>query len=85
MRSNRKNTTSSLLNSLAAEGPDLRACLLPVLCCYPRCMTDDQRFEHFIELCKRIFERMEREGSWPWPWPTEGTEKEPENEEETIY
>lgn len=30
-------------------------------------MTDEQRFEQFIELCKRIFERMEREGSWPWP------------------
>ena len=33
-------------------------------------MTEDQRFEQFIELCKRIYERMEREGSWPWP---EGT------------
>ena len=30
-------------------------------------MTDEQRFEQFIELCKRIYERMEREGSWPWP------------------
>lgn len=30
-------------------------------------MTDEQRFEQFIELCKRIHERMEREGSWPWP------------------
>ena len=30
-------------------------------------MTEEQRFEQFIELCKRIFERMEREGSWPWP------------------
>jgi len=30
-------------------------------------MNTDQRFEDFIELCKRIFERMEREGSWPWP------------------
>lgn len=29
-------------------------------------MTEEQRFEQFIELCKRIFERMEREGSWPW-------------------
>ena len=33
-------------------------------------MTEDQRFEQFIELCKRIYERMESEGSWPWP---EGT------------
>jgi hypothetical protein len=30
-------------------------------------MTEEQRFEQFIELCKRIFERMEREGAWPWP------------------
>jgi len=30
-------------------------------------MTEEQRFEHFIELCKRIYARMEREGSWPWP------------------
>ena len=29
-------------------------------------MTDEQRFEQFIELCKRIFERMEHDGSWPW-------------------
>jgi hypothetical protein len=33
---------------------------------YSWSMTDEQRFEQFIELCKRIFERMEREGSWPW-------------------
>lgn len=33
-------------------------------------MTEEQRFEQFIELCKWIYERMEREGSWPWP---EGT------------
>lgn len=33
-------------------------------------MTEEQRFEQFIELCKRIYERMEREGSWRWP---EGT------------
>jgi len=30
-------------------------------------MTEEQRFEQFIELCKQIYERMEREGSWPWP------------------
>ncbi len=33
-------------------------------------MTEEQRFEQFLELCKRIYDRMEREGSWPWP---EGT------------
>ena len=40
-------------------------------------MTDEQRFEQFIELCKRIFERMEREGSWPWP--EDEIEKPPES------
>lgn len=30
-------------------------------------MSEDPRFEQFIELCKRAFERMERDGSWPWP------------------
>ena len=33
-------------------------------------MTEEERFEQFIEQCKRIYERIEREGSWPW---TEGT------------
>ena len=37
------------------------------MCQYSGRMTEEQRFEQFIELCKRIFERMEREGSWPWP------------------
>ena len=30
-------------------------------------MTDEQRFEQFIALCKRVFERLERDGTWPWP------------------
>ena len=30
-------------------------------------MTEEERFEQFLELCKRMFERMEREGAWPWP------------------
>ena len=47
---------------------------------YSWLMTDEQRFEQFIELCKRIFERMERDGSWPWPddeieKPPEGGDK----------
>jgi len=29
-------------------------------------LTDEQKFEQFVELCKRIFERMEREDSFPW-------------------
>ena len=30
-------------------------------------MTDDKRLTQYLELCKRIYERMERDGSWPWP------------------
>ena len=29
-------------------------------------MKDEQSFERYLELCKQVFERMEREGSWPW-------------------
>ena len=29
-------------------------------------MEHDQQLDQFIELCKRIYARMEREGSWPW-------------------
>lgn len=27
-------------------------------------MNED--FEQYLALCQRIYERMEREGSWPW-------------------
>ena len=30
-------------------------------------MSQDQSFQLFIQLCKDVFERMERDGSWPWP------------------
>ena len=26
----------------------------------------DERVLRYLELCKRIYDRMEREGSWPW-------------------
>ncbi len=29
-------------------------------------MEKDRHLEAYLDLCKRIFERMEREGSWPW-------------------
>jgi len=29
-------------------------------------MKDKQSFQQFLELCQQVFERMEREGSWPW-------------------
>lgn len=28
-------------------------------------MTDDQ-LERYLELCKRTFEQMQRDGTWPW-------------------
>lgn len=32
---------------------------------YACAMTDDQ-LERYLELCKRMFERMQADGSWPW-------------------
>lgn len=32
---------------------------------YPDAMEDDH-IEQYLALCKRIFERMERDGTWPW-------------------
>ena len=29
-------------------------------------MAIDPRLERYLELCQRIYERMERDGSWPW-------------------
>ena len=29
-------------------------------------MTHDDRLKVHIELCRRMFERMQRDGSWPW-------------------
>ena len=30
------------------------------------CMTHDPQLERYLELCQRIYERMERDGTWPW-------------------
>lgn len=30
-------------------------------------MDNTERLERYLELCRRIYERMKREGSWPWP------------------
>jgi hypothetical protein len=27
---------------------------------------NDEQFERYLELCRRIFERMRRDDSWPW-------------------
>jgi hypothetical protein len=29
-------------------------------------MQQDPSFERFLAFCKEVFERMEREGTWPW-------------------
>ena len=29
-------------------------------------MTNDEHLQRHLELCKRVYERMKREGSWPW-------------------
>ncbi len=29
-------------------------------------MTHEEALQRHIELCRRVYARMEREGSWPW-------------------
>ena len=31
-----------------------------------RAMKDQDKLDRFLALCLRVYERMEREGSWPW-------------------
>lgn len=26
----------------------------------------DEHLERYVELCKRMYKRMQRDGSWPW-------------------
>ena len=33
---------------------------------YSGVMTNEQRLERYLELCRRIYERMKRDGTWPW-------------------
>lgn len=30
-------------------------------------MTMSPELEAYLRLCKRVYERMEEDGSWPWP------------------
>ena len=30
-------------------------------------MDRNTSLERHLELCKRVYERMKREGTWPWP------------------
>jgi hypothetical protein len=36
-------------------------------------MTHDPRLERYLELCQRIYERMERDGTWPWKQGSDST------------
>lgn len=29
-------------------------------------MTHDEHLEEFLAICQAMFERMQREGTWPW-------------------
>ena len=29
-------------------------------------MDNDERLDRYLELCRRIYERMKRDGTWPW-------------------
>lgn len=29
-------------------------------------MDNNERLERYLELCRRIYERMRRDGTWPW-------------------
>lgn len=29
-------------------------------------MHEDEALERYFAICKRIFEQMERDGTWPW-------------------
>lgn len=33
---------------------------------YTSHMNNHERLERYLALCKRMYERMRREGSWPW-------------------
>jgi len=41
---------------------------------YNSFMEDKQaHLDEYLALCKRIYERMERDGSWPWKTETDST------------
>ncbi len=29
-------------------------------------MNEDKALQQYFEICKRIYEQMERDGTWPW-------------------
>ncbi|MEM8692502.1 MAG: hypothetical protein AAGG57_11525 [Pseudomonadota bacterium] len=34
---------------------------------YNGIMTDEERLEQHLDLCKQVYKRMKREGTWLWP------------------
>ncbi|MBP6379091.1 MAG: hypothetical protein KA312_01600 [Sphingorhabdus sp.] len=38
-------------------------------------MEHDDFIEQYVEICKRMYDRMERENSWPWVVDPEGWEE----------
>jgi hypothetical protein len=39
-------------------------------------MTHDDHLNEHLELCKRVYERMRRDNTWPWTDATDSTESE---------
>jgi len=37
-------------------------------------MHDDKFLEEYFQICKRIYEDLEREGNWPWESDSTDTE-----------
>ena len=42
----------------------------------------DKHLEEYLRLCQRIYERMEREGTWPWREELPTNEQQHEDETE---
>lgn len=36
-------------------------------------MIDDPRLLRYLEFCQRMYERMERDGTWPWKQAVDST------------
>ena len=63
--------------TIGRRGLDVRRGERGALCSLPqgatiRRMTDEEKFQRFLALCKRMYLRMQRDGTWPWPDSTSG-------------
>lgn len=64
-------------HTLRGRGLDFRRGERRALCSLPRGatirrMTDEEKFQRFLALCKRMYLRMQRDGTWPWSDSTSG-------------